>query len=236
MDLSGKAFEREVADAYRALGYAVTANDQLAGKQTDLVARREVDGAPVITLAVECKDTSAAIGNTEVAEFVSRIIGQRSAGIVSAGTMVSRVGFTAPAREVARPHNFVSLLSWDDLTSAVLDVRSQLRDAVQQYETSDIFGYYIPLTLERLSWDTMTGVSVPPSSAQEVVSRWVASSFVESPSRTFLVVLADFGAGKSTLLSRVHYERAVAFLSGADTKVPLFVPLRQFRDTQDVTA
>jgi Restriction endonuclease/NACHT domain len=234
-DLSGKAFEREVADAYRALGYAVTENERLAGKQTDLIARREIDGAPGIKLAVECKDTAAAIGNAVVETFVSRIDQQCRANLVSAGALVSRNGFTTPAREVAKRHNTVSLLSWDELTSAVLDVRAQLREAVEQYEKSDIFGHYLPLTLERLSWDTMAPEG-RPSSTEAAVSGWLAASSGETRRPNVLVVLADFGAGKSTLLHRVHYERSTAFLAGDETRVPLFVPLRDFRHTQDVTA
>jgi hypothetical protein len=235
-DLSGRAFEREVADAYRALGYAVTENDRLAGKQTDLVARREVDGAPGIKLGVECKDTAAPVGNAVVEAFIARIDGQCRANIVSAGAMVSRNGFTASAREVAKPHNTISLWSWDELTSRVLDVRAQLREAVEDYETSDIFGYYLPLTLERLSWDTLAPASDPPASTEVAISNWLASSSRKPSAPNILVVLADFGAGKSTLLHRVHYERATALLAGDETKVPLFVPLRDFRHTQDVTA
>jgi hypothetical protein len=235
-DLSGKAFEREVADAYRALGYAVTENERLAGKQTDLIARRELDGAPGIKLSVECKDTAAPVGNTVVEAFVSRIDQQCRGNVVSAGAMVSRNGFTSAAREVAKPHNTISLLSWDELTSAVLDVRAQLREAIEHYEMSDIFDYYLPLTLERLSWDTMSPTDGPSSSTEAAVSGWLADSSEEMSRPNVLVVLADFGAGKSTLLHRVHYERAMALLAGNETRVPLFVPLRDFRHTQDVTA
>jgi hypothetical protein len=235
-DLSGRSFERDVADAYRALGYAVTENDRVVGKQTDLVAQREVDGAPGLKLAVECKDTAKAIGNKEVEAFVIRVLGQCNANAVSAGTMVSRNGFTPGAREVAKPHKTISLLSWDELTSTVLDVRSQLRDSVESYKQSDIFVGYLPLTLEALSWDTLASTGSPPGSTDSVIAQWLAASSTDESRPNVLVALADFGAGKSTLLHRVHYERANAFLAGQETRVPLFVPLRDFRHTQDVTA
>jgi len=49
-----------------------------------------------------------------------------------------------------------------------------------------------------------------------------------------ILVLADFGGGKTTLLQNVEYHRAKAHYEGEDARLPLFVSLRDFRESQDV--
>ncbi|HEX8745135.1 MAG TPA: restriction endonuclease [Thermoleophilaceae bacterium] len=229
----GKAFEGRVADAYRALGYQVTPNVQVPGKQTDLIARREIEGAPPITLAIECKDHNDAVKNEKVTEFVTRVIAQRAAGRISSGALVSANGFTADARAAASEHPYVTLLSWDELAAQILDVRHQMRDVVARYESKPIFRGYLPLGIEPLSWATLTPVAGASSDLDEVIARWMRAGI--DSARSALFVLADFGAGKTTLLEHLQYGRAKAYLAHEDTRVPLFVPLRNYRETQDVT-
>jgi restriction endonuclease/NACHT domain-containing protein len=232
----GKAFERQVADAYRVLGYQVTPNDQLPGKQTDLTARRIVAGAPPIVLAIECKDEKTPVDNDTVFEFVSRIVAQRAASLITSGVLVSASGFTAPARAAGSEHAYVSLLSWDELASQILDVRHQLQEYVQQYEHSPIFNEYLPLAVESLSWSTDTSTVTDDTSADDLTRDWLNCGVSGSRIPRSLFILADFGAGKTTLLRYIQYDRAKAYLDKTDTRVPLFVSLREFRDSQDVTA
>jgi Restriction endonuclease/NACHT domain len=230
----GRAFELLVADAYRALGYQVTDNVQLPGKQTDILARREVEGAPSIVLAIECKDEAAAVGSQHALTFISRVITHRSTSIISAGVLVSNSGFTADARAAALDQPYVSLLSWDELSAQVLDVRHQLREVITDYESTPIFHDYVSLPVERLSWSTLASGGSPPTTTDTLLTEWLASTHRATAHSSCLFIVADFGAGKTTLLRRFQYERARAYLSGDDPRVPLFVPLRNFRESQDV--
>jgi hypothetical protein len=228
----GKAFERQVADAYRALGYQVTVNVQLPGKQTDILARQEIGGAPTIRLAIECKDHSAPIRNDEVHGFVSRVIAQTASKEITAGALVSRNGFTAGARGAASGHANVTLLSWDELISQILDIRHQARELVDHYESLDIFRGYLPLGIELLEWASLTAEASRNAELTSLLEGWMR--FDGKTGTGVILVLADFGAGKTTLLKNIEYTRAKAHLAGEDTRIPLFVPLREYRKSRDV--
>src|SRR3954447_24045136 len=116
-DLTGQQFERMVADLYRSLGYRVEANVVLGGQQVDVLAQKDVEGAPLIKLGVECKDLSRPAGNQMVQDFVSSTMALRDKRAVTAGTMVSKSGFTPQAKEVARGNEYVTLLSWQELSA-----------------------------------------------------------------------------------------------------------------------
>lgn len=229
-------FEAKVADLYRALGYQVTHNLQLPGKQTDVLARLGVPGAPPLTLAIECKAEARPIGNDAVLKFVARVVTHRAASEINAGVMVSQSGYTKDARAAVLNHPYVSLLTLEDLTAQLVDVRHQLRELVDAYEDSPIFRDYLPVKSERLSWDTLSpDASTSRDRGADSIEEW--RSAARQRARTApLLILADFGAGKTTLLHHMEYEYAGEFLAGHDTRIPLFVPLRLFRDYQDMTA
>jgi Restriction endonuclease/NACHT domain len=233
-DVSGKAFEVRVADAYRSLGYQVTHNVQLPGKQTDIIAQTRVQGGPLLTLAIECKDEARAVTNTVVLAFVHRVSAHANAGEITSGVMVSSNGFTPDARAAASVDPRVQLLSWEELESDVLDVRHGLGQLVEHYEKSAIYQDYLSLRIESLSWSTLDSSLKSSPDLDEVLARFVGA--VGSQAKpNILFVLADFGAGKTTLMRHVQYERAKSYLAGTDERVPLFVPLRNFRQTQDLT-
>lgn len=234
----GRSFEREVADAYRLLGYRVVPNTLLAGKQTDLIAERSVPGAPLVVLAIECKDHTAPIGNEAVLAFVNRVVAHRASNLISSGVLVSSSGFTANARQVADSHPYVSLLAWEELSAAILDVRSRLSELVTSYEHSSPYRHYLPLSTEMLSWSTMASAH-SKGTLDDFIGAWRDNPDLDigagnSPSSIFVV--GDFGAGKTTFLRHFQYDRSKAHLAHQDIRVPLFIPLRTFRDTPDVTA
>lgn len=228
----GRKFERRVVDAYRALGYKVTHNVQLPGKQTDLLAQREVEGAPALTLAVECKDWAEPVGNETVLSFISRIIAQKASNEITGGVLVSSAGFTADAQAAGAANPSVTLLSWDDLSAQILDVRNQMRARISAYESSSIYHEYLPLNVEVLGWESLTP-ALEQQTFEEVLEDWMGG---HRPAMNSLFVLADFGAGKTTLLRRLEHERAKAYMAGEETRVPLSVPLREYRNTQDLDA
>jgi hypothetical protein len=232
----GKAFEERVVDAYRALGYQVTPDTQMPGKQTDLIARREVEGGPPMTLVIECKDHRARVGNQAALAFIARVVAQHNSSRVSGGVLVSSSGFTPSARAAASNEPLVQLLSWEDLTSQVLDVRHQMRELVSAYESSAIYHEYVPVAIETLSWSTLTSVDATRRPMDDVISQWIARGRPGRGTPNALFALADFGAGKTTLLRHLEYDRARAYLAGEDSRIPLFVSLREFRNTRDVAA
>lgn len=233
---SGAPFEGRVADVYRALGYHVVPNTELPGKQTDLIALRQVEGAPGIVLAIECKSDQRPVGNGEVLAFCASTTTLRAGGRVTAGAMVSSNGFTKDARAAAEALPYVTLLSWAELTSLVFNVNYQMRSFVATYEASSIFRTYLSLSVENVTW--ATGLTAPDDkrSLDDLLRAWLRTGRRLGSSASTLLVLADFGSGKTTLLRRMQYETATAYIDGEDQRVPLFVPLRDYRARQDLTS
>jgi hypothetical protein len=230
-DEPGLSFQRRVAEAYEGLGYATEQNVEIAGQQIDIIVQRADEAAPPTVLAIECKDYRARVSNQEVQNFVATVTALRAASRVDAGVLVTANGFTAPARAVVESIQYVRLMTWQELLSAVLDVRTQIRKFVARYDASPIASQYLELELEELDWPAL----MPRRLGRDVLSTWPPTESDERRANA-LVVLADFGAGKTTLLRRLQYRSARAYLSGTDLRVPLFVPLRNYRDSRDVEA
>jgi len=230
---TGRAFERLVGELYRSLGYQVTHNVQLPGKQTDLIARRTLAGSGEVTLAIECKDLIEPVGNAAAIHFVATILKHQNAKRVTGGALISRSGFTADARAAAAGADGVVLLSWDELTSEALDVGPQIRAIAEDYEHAAIYAEYMTLHVAKTHWGNLTTPSHATTSSASLVQNWIDQA-AEPGGATTLVILADFGAGKTTLVERVEYERAHAFSCAEDHRIPLRVPLRSFRETHDL--
>jgi hypothetical protein len=68
---TGKALERQVADAYRAIGARRVEHDvELAGHQIDVYVEMEAADRSLHCIAVEAKDYSRPVGIRIVREFV----------------------------------------------------------------------------------------------------------------------------------------------------------------------
>ena len=101
-DSTGRSFERQVADLFRALGAWKVEHDVLMmGHQIDVYV--EVAG-PTHTkhrIAVEAKDHQSPVGKGVVSAWALVVDGLRRAGLVDEGDIVSPSGFTKPARQAA---------------------------------------------------------------------------------------------------------------------------------------
>ena len=229
---AGRDFESRVGQLYGALGYAVDHNVRRHGQQIDILARRDIEGLQVLSVAVECKDWTRPVGNQEVQNFVASVAALRLANAVDAGVMVSAQGFTADAKSVVAEISWVTLLSIADLEARLLDVRAGMRLFVNRYRSQDIFTQYVEIDAHRSSWVD------PVGGQQDVAIRGIAAAVVRwiregRLSNVFL--LADYGAGKSTILRRIQYQLCQEALDGDLSNVPVFVALKAYYETEDLS-
>jgi hypothetical protein len=100
---TGKALERQVADAYRAMGARKVEHDvELAGHQIDVYVEMETADRALHRVAVEAKDHTRPVGVKIVADFAAVVDGLRRLNLVDEGVIVSTVGFSKQARNAAR--------------------------------------------------------------------------------------------------------------------------------------
>jgi len=100
---TGKALERQVTDAYRAIGARKVEHDvELAGHQIDVYVELGTTADHSLhRIAVEAKDYTKPVGIKIVREFGDVMDTLRRLGEVDEGVIVSPEGFTRPAREAA---------------------------------------------------------------------------------------------------------------------------------------
>lgn len=124
----GAAFEREVADLYRALGADVQADVPLAGNRIDIVVTERTPSGASQRRIVECKAYSRPVPRQPVMQLFALSNLLRSRGMADAATLVASNGFTASARETASQLG-IDLLEVSDLRARV-DERSSVRAPV----------------------------------------------------------------------------------------------------------
>jgi hypothetical protein len=102
---TGKALERQVADAYRAMGARKVEHDvELAGHQIDVYVEMETADRALHRIAVEAKDYSRPVGIKIVADFGAVVNGLRGLRLVDEGVIVSAAGFSRQAHNAAKEH------------------------------------------------------------------------------------------------------------------------------------
>jgi hypothetical protein len=149
-DLTGKAFERRVAELYRAAGADEVQHDiRVVGRQVDVLVTERTPSGTVIRTVVECKSGREKVGVGVVYAFITmmKIIQEEGTFV---GAIVSESGSTKEAREAAAQRD-IRLLEVADLEQRARDegalsasaqmalagagsIRHELRDALRSSE------------------------------------------------------------------------------------------------------
>jgi hypothetical protein len=134
----GKALERHVADAYRAIGARKVEHDvELAGHQIDVYVEMETADRALHRIAVEAKDYSKAVGIKIVRDFAAVVNTLRRLKLVDEGVIVSSSGFSRQARNAAKEHS-LRLLEPADLEAMagrpdLAQMREEWAEAEQRF-------------------------------------------------------------------------------------------------------
>lgn len=111
----GVAFEKSVAQLFAKLGYKkVIRNRIIDGSRIDITTEHELPDGSVTKHIIECKDYSGNVGIEEVNKFNLVFQNLRNSGKVHKGVIVSRLGFTAPARQAAESYG-IELFEYSSL-------------------------------------------------------------------------------------------------------------------------
>ena len=113
----GRSFELEVASLYRALGARAEVDRAIAGNQVDIVVT-EPTPTGIVRVAVECKAIEVPVGVDLVNAFAAVWHLFRNRNLVQRAAMVSRSGFTGPAKDAATEHG-LELVEIGDLEALV---------------------------------------------------------------------------------------------------------------------
>jgi hypothetical protein len=240
-DPTGKTFEARIRGLLELLGYHVQHDRLVAGRQTDLVAVKDVFPGRVLYL-VECKDYSQRVGVDVIRDADSRVRAAQAGKYPDAqGWVVARSGFTADAWDFAEPLGIVCSTP-DDLIRSLIDFTSYLNNLIhdfqdllvdrerglklpQLYVEPDAFYYPRELELPPEAMNLLTEVGP----LQTLVDEWLAD-----PELNQLTLLGDYGTGKTVFTLKLAHDLAQAYLDGQGTLIPVRIPLKEFDPKQEV--
>jgi len=183
---TGKELERQVADAYRAIGARKVEHDvELAGHQIDVYVEMETADRALHRIAVEAKDYSKPVGIKIVRDFSEVVNSLRRLGEVDEGVIVSTNGFSRQARNRAREEGLRLLESADlaamaggpDLAQMRADYLASLR---QRFEYLDLGGI-APRVQNRTVKLRMDDVFVPVQARPELEAHDEWPDWMEEP-------------------------------------------------------
>lgn len=213
-DPSGLAFERRVADLYRAAGADVARDVDLAGSQVDLLVNERTPSGTVVRTVVECK-SGGRVGVDAVTRLSNLTAGFKRAAVADVGVLVSETGFTRQARDKAAQDGLVlfevadleqrSQQSFDLRASARLVVaeagslRRQFQDTLRSPERLTAFelddlAAHVTKVLDRVQEAFLLGTEHPTTSPQ---------------ARGILGALSRIQDGAELCLDAVHHVRRV---------------------------
>jgi formylglycine-generating enzyme required for sulfatase activity len=246
-DPTGKTFEARIQGLLKLLGYRVQHDRLVAGRQTDLLAMKDVFPGRVLYL-VECKDLSRPVGVDVITDAENRLKAAAREGKYpdAQGWVVARSGFTSKARDYAESLRIVCSTP-DDLIRSLIDFTSYLNDLVhdfqgfvvdkerglelpQLYVEPDALHQYLqrlepPSDTEPPSMKLVTEVRP----LQTLVDEWLAD-----PKLNQLTLLGDYGTGKTVFTLKLAHDLAQAYLDGQGALIPVRIPLKEFDPKQEV--
>jgi hypothetical protein len=233
----GKKFEDAVADIYRLLGAEVIQNIQICNKKVDILATFKVPGSSdVHRVLVECKDEARVRAqNQRVLEFKGLLDNARKSGEANSAEIITRVAWGDAAKGAALQSS-ISLFTFQQKISRLIDFSDYLRDIVRRFEVEDptrpgeppLGKYYVDLSAERPT----NGQTAPIPVIDEYIRAWLAAN-----RRRHVAVLGEFGTGKSSFCLKLAYDLAQACLAEpGKARVPILLSLREFTKTLNIEA
>jgi len=227
----GDAYERHVQGLLELLGFDVQRDRLIAGRQTDLIARREVF-PETLTYLVECKDYRSPVTMDVVEGVENRLKAARRGKYPDArGWIVAAGDFARNARDYAESLGI--LCSTDaELTRRLIDFRPYLHDLIGDYEEY-IIDRQRDLRLPQLYVEPDALIERDKKAEvrplQELVDEWLAD-----PNLNQLTLLGDYGTGKTVFTLKLAHDLAQACCDGEGTLIPVRIPLKDFDPKQQV--
>jgi formylglycine-generating enzyme required for sulfatase activity len=235
----GDAYERHVQGLLELLGFEVQRDRLVAGRQTDLIARREAF-PETQTYLVECKHYRSPVTMKVVEGVENRLKAARRKKYPDArGWIVAAGDFARKAHDYA--DSLGILCNTDaELTRRLIDFRPYLHDLILDYEEHVVDrqrGLLLPqLYVEPDALiERKKRADVRP--LQELLDEWLAD-----PALNQLTLLGDYGTGKTVFTLKLAHDLAQACCDGPSTQlragygtlIPVRIPLKEFDPKQQV--
>jgi|GEM_PF-2565594 len=225
-------FREKVFQLYRSLGFEIipdTSNDEM---RVDFVIRytmpmRKAYNCMVKTI-VSVEDI---INEASIARFVSALEKARQEGVASTGEVITDLGFSPEAQQLARQHNIL-LLTYDECIQTLINFDKYIDQFICDYEHFDEFKEGTRQSFLDIleNCDLFQGYLNPRFSDRNGIVYHSFDAYIENwlqnESEHELLILSEPGYGKTSLLLHLTYELAKKYKKNpAQNRIPILLPL-----------
>lgn len=211
--------EMRIRGLLEAMGYRV--ND-MRRVNTDLYFLCEVKSAArILQEVVHFVD-----GEPSAGDIASLNDAVNSCGAVS-GILLTQEPLPAALKQLARSRNHIQCYSLDEFTNRLADFEPYLQKMVADYEASEIYQFYIPLTVKR---ETAERDALVFDSLESFLDSWL-----HEPGHNHISLLGDFGSGKTWFCQHYAYLAAKRYLEDpSHNRIPILITLRDYSRSYDI--
>ena len=222
----GDEFERKVKSLLELHGFHVERNRYTAGRQTDLIAEKEVYPAK-LSFLVECKDYRSPVKMKVVTDMHARVDGvRRTENADARGWIVAAGEFAMNAREHADALG-ITCSTYAKIERELIDFGAYLHALIRAYESEGVErgSSITKLWVEPEVIENKTGQQMP---LNELAREWLAD-----PESNHLTLLGDYGTGKTWFTIKWASELAQAHLDDPMAIVPVRIELKEYSRVLD---
>lgn len=236
-----KAFENQVAEIYRLMGYEVEQNVGILGHQIDIILTYTMPGGIRTKTAVECKYVGK--GNLQKNSVIENILALDDLvreKKVQNSIIVTTNGFSKDVWDSSLEKN-IKLLTFTELQNKVVNFDTYIDRIIYDFENWDEYGdgqrkpvielferanlhkYYVHLRC-RDAHDTV----------YDPIDKYI-ECWLKKEDKNHITLLGDYGTGKSSFLIYLTYILAKSFKTNSSHfPIPLFISLKNYTRIKDI--
>ena len=182
-------------------------------------------------LVVGCRSGPVEVGD------VQAVAGRFSASDQQ-GYVIAERRVLPTAAEAARASGRVRVLTLGGFYRELIDFRAYVEALVDDYETSELAGYYVPLGCVRYSYNDRGQVvgEDPYKPMVGYVDAWLREGD-SARERNHISILGDYGSGKTSFCRQYAARQGRRWLADPDReRLPILINLRDYVKTLDVSS
>lgn len=193
---------------------------QIASQDVDIYYEEQTSVGQ-IRVACECKDYERSLTRSDLESIYSKYNPLRPEHVDAVLIVASReLGANAQSYLKTIRFHFTTL---ERLEAKIIDFRLYMRSLMSLYEEDGLNEFYI------------TPTRLPDGSDLTAdLLRWVTSVDTPDQSTGPIAILGGYGMGKTSLARYIAYYFAQKALSGARTRIPIYVPLAEIAGEQSL--
>ncbi|MBB2749780.1 UNVERIFIED_ORG: hypothetical protein GGI57_000446 [Rhizobium aethiopicum] len=213
----GDELRDQVIDLLEAEGHKISREIRIGSKKVDILVEIEDEFRPR-KIAVECKNLSKNISQSELNAIWADYMSLWEQGEVAEVFVISRFDFSPEAKLYARDkRGRLDIFSIKEFEEKLLGFRKYCRDVRDLFNEGGLDRYYVKSSIE---------------GGGELHERMMA--WVNDESKTPVAILGGYGMGKTSYCKFLTRELADRYLDDPLSRVPIYVRLSDIATQTDV--